>query len=127
MMQKQLQSACHLYDDEGNIIDIAGLLVEEASEVSSKHMKGFLNTRSREPLDPSLQKELLELDCSQLLFSTTADASEIRGVNLPCGKRPDQCSISVLRDFIAARGGRISENKPQLIKIVKQHLLLDPR
>ena len=38
---------------------------------------------------------------------------------MPANKTPDQCTVSELRDFVAARGGKISGRKPELVNTVK--------
>ena len=54
-----------------------------------------------------------------------ADHSSIRGVCLPEGKTAEQCTVAQLRDYIAARGGKITMNKPELIRTSKQYSFIE--
>ena len=114
-----------IYDEDSNVINLSGKLLVPADTTSKKHMRGELHSRSREAFCDKLKKEIEALDCSQLLHKSAADASTIRGVCLPDGKQPNQCTVAQLRDFIAARGGKISMNRPELIKTVRQYQFIE--
>ena len=58
-------------------------------------------------------------------MQTAAEASTIQGVNLPDGKIQEQCHVPDLRDFLACRGGSITMNKPELVKMVKLYQFME--
>ena len=65
------------------------------------------------------------MDCSQLIHQTAAKASTIRGISLPEGRAVNECTVANLRDFIAARGGKISMKKSELVTAVKQYQFIE--
>ena len=113
-----------VYDTDANSVDLSNALVRRATPAFKRHMKGELNSRSLEEFDGDLREQLNSLDCAQLLHRSAADASTIRGVRLPTDKTVDQCNVSELRDFVAARGGKISLTKPHLVKATKAYSFL---
>jgi hypothetical protein len=115
----------HVYDEHSNIIDLSGRIVKQASQQLKQHMNGEVHTRTAEAFEQPFASELGSLDCSQLLLRSAAEVSTIRGVQLPANKPVDQNGVPVLRDFIAARGGSITMNKPDLVKAVKCYQLLE--
>ncbi|KAL7537995.1 hypothetical protein ACHAWF_012226, partial [Thalassiosira exigua] len=115
----------HVYDTDANIVDLSNTLVRRATPAFKRHMKGELNSRSLEEFDADLREQLNSLDCSQLLHCSAADVSTIRGVRLPTDKTVDQCNVSELRDYVAARGGKISLTKPHLVKAAKAYSFLE--
>ena len=113
------------YDGDSNTVDFSGQIIEPSTAQSKQHMSALANSRSREPFDVSLAKSIESFDVAQLLHKSMADVSTIRGVQLPENKRPEQCRVSELRDFVAARGGKISLNKPALVAAARQYLFLE--
>jgi hypothetical protein len=120
-----IYSLPHVYDEHSNIIDLSGRTVQQASQQLKQHMNGEVHTRTAEAFEQPFASELGSLDCSQLLLRSAAEVSTIRGVQLPANKPVDQNGVPVLRDFVAARGGLITMNKPELVKAVKCYQLLE--
>ena len=114
-----------IYDSKSNIVEQSGKLIVRADATSLKHMRGELHSRSREAFDAKLQSELDSLRPEHLLHCSVTETSLIRGVSLPAGKTVDQCIVAELRDFIAARGGGITMNRPELVRTAKQYQFLE--
>ena len=114
-----------VYDDKSNIISMSGQRISAANQQTVRHMAGKNNSRTMEPHPSSLTKAIESIDCSQLLLKTAADASTIRGANLPENKTPSECTVSILRDFIAARGGKISGRKEELVALVDTYQFIE--
>lgn len=106
-----------VYDEHSNIIDMnSGDIIQPATDKSRQHMAGQLNSRTQEEFSQCIREEINKIKCCELLRQTAADVSTIRGVNLPEGKEAHECNVSVLRDFVAARGGKITmTTRPNLI------------
>lgn len=114
-----------IYDGQSNIIDMTGRLVVDATTHSKRHMLGDLDSRTGEEFSDELRDQLQSMDCSQLNAKTAADASAIRGVKLPDGKAADNCHVPELRDFVAARGGKISMARDDLVSAVKCYQFIE--
>lgn len=114
-----------VYDADANIVDFTGMLIEGTSPQHKLHMAGKANTRSTEPFNEELHTSIMCMDVSQLLHHSAADASTIRGVNLPLSVAAEQCDVPTLRDHIAARGGKISGKKADLVKASKSYIFLE--
>jgi len=67
-----------------------------------QHVMGKFNSRTMEPHPSSLVSAILSIVCSRLLLKTAPDVSTICGANLPENKKSSECTVSVLRDFIAS-------------------------
>ena len=114
-----------VYNDNGNLVDIRGRYFEKANVHNKfkQHMMGNLDVETLSELPVDLYDDIY---WSDLLMQTTASASTIRGVNLPDGKAPSQCTVSVLRDAVSARGGKISGiDKEGMVKLVKAYQLVE--
>ena len=72
----------NVYDNDRNIIDFGGSIVQSANSHLKQHANGKLNSRTAEPFTPDFKTVMENLDCSQLLNETVADVSTIRGVKL---------------------------------------------
>ena len=114
-----------VYDDSASIIGFDGSVVKRSTPLFKKHVLGDVNSQTLEHFDDSLVQEIRSLDCAQLLHCSVANASTIRGVHLPRNKSVEQCNVSELRDFVAARGGKISLNKPELVETSKSYSFLE--
>lgn len=117
-------STREFYDNESNIVDFSGHIVERATAQSIKHKSGHVNNRSREPFNESLAKTIKLLDVSQLLHKSIANILVVRCARLPSNQRPGQCKVK-LRDFVAEREGKISLNKLELVAATKKDLFLE--
>ena len=122
-----IYSGGKVYDGESNVINMnGGSVITEATNQSNNHRAGKANPKTRKAYSDSLSSLIDSLECAQLINVTTAAVSTIRGANLPPNKAAADCNVSELRDFIAARGGKISgKNKGELIKIVKRYQLIE--
>lgn len=114
-----------IYDDSSNIIFFDGAVDKESTLSFNLHKAGVYNSRTALPFLPEEANLIKTMDCSQLLVNTAAETSTIRGVNLPPGATPEECTVSALRDFLAARSGSITGNKPELVKAVKSHQFVE--
>lgn len=114
----------HVYDQDANVIEMrSDRVIKRATQQTKAHMGGKCDSRSMDDFEDSLRKLINDMDCSQLIHRTLAEVSEIRGVNLP--KNPDQCTVPDLRDFCAARGGKISLLKADLITNAKLYQFIE--
>jgi hypothetical protein len=77
-----IYSLGNVYDNDRNIIDFGGSIVQSANSHLKQHANGKLNSRTAEPFTPDFKTVMENLDCSQLLNETVADVSTIRGVKL---------------------------------------------
>jgi len=114
-----------IYDDDSNTISMTGVTINEATETTKQHMEGSVDTKTMQPHPSELIEEMNRLESMQLLHQTVANESNIRGAKLPEGKTAAECNVGELRDLVAARGGKVSLNKPQLIPLAKQYLFLE--
>ena len=104
-----------VYDRDSNIVDLSGQHVENATAQSKRHMAGELNSKTRVEHSKDFLNELQSIDFSQFLNQTAADVSKICGVQMI--KPAAECTVSQLRDFVGAQGGKISGRKDELVKV----------
>ena len=109
-----------IYDADGNTVELGGSVIERATTQSKKQRAGKSNSCTREDHDPAFVEVLQRLPIAQLLHRSAAISSTIRGVQLPENREPNLCKVTELRDFIAARGGKITMNKAELVSTTKQ-------
>ena len=114
-----------VYDENSNIIDLSGNVQQEATERTRRHMEGKLDSRSEKEFSETLKNTLNSMKCDQLVHCSVADVTTIRGAQLSNGKRLEDCTVSELRDFCAARGGKITGTKSELVKKAKAFQLLE--
>ena len=88
-------------------------------------MRGQCNSRTREEHHPNFVKELELIDCSQLLHQSAADVTKILGIRQPSKKTIEQCNCEDLWTYISCRGGKVSMNKPELIKTCQQYQFIE--
>jgi hypothetical protein len=89
-------------------------------------MKGETNTLTGEEHDEKFKEELLGKKWSEFILQTEADASTIKGVNLPHNRTTiEECTVPELRDYIGCRGGKISGNRSELLAIAKSYQYLE--
>ena len=116
----------NVYDKRSNVINMmTGCRISESNEQSKQHMAGKVNSRTREEYSEDLVAEIDKMDCSQLLKVSAADTSTIRGAHLPANKTANQCTMPILRDFVGARGGKMTGNKNELVLAVKRYQLIE--
>ena len=121
-----IYSSGKVYDNDANIIDMTtGDIITEATSESKLHMRGDVNSKTRREHPPEFVDELNNTDWSQFIHATAANTSTIRGVTLPAGKEIHQCNVTQLSDFVAARGGKISIKKPELITAASCYQFLE--
>lgn len=114
----------HVYDQDANVIEMrSDRVIKRATQRTKAHMRGKCDSRSMDDFEDSLRKFINGMDCSQLIHRTIAEVSAIRGVNLP--KPPEQCTVPDLRDFCAARGGKISLLKADLVTNAKCYQFIE--
>ena len=100
-------------------------MLKQGTGLSRRHMNGDVDSRSKEELSKEVRDWINTTNYAQLRLQTVAEASTIRGVNLPVGKTIDQCTVAQLRDYIAARGGKISMNRTELVVAAKHYQFLE--
>ena len=118
----------NIYDNSSSIRKMNGQIVEQATELSKQHMAGKVNSRTCQEHPTDLRGELNDLakNCNQLILQTAADASTILGVRLPENRdKREDCTVKELRNYIAARGGKISGKREQLLTAAKAHQFLE--
>jgi hypothetical protein len=114
-----------IYDEKSNIVNMKGGKIKEATELSKRHMEGGVDSRTRGELRKEVRDWINNTNYAQLRLQTVAEASTIRGVNLPAGKTIDQCTVAELRDYIAARGGKIGLLRAELVVAAKHYQFLE--
>lgn len=118
-----IYSNAHIYDKHSNtILTATGEQINEATDKSKQHIKGSIDTKTQQPHPKKLLDEMSNIESRQLLHQSAANESQIRGAKLD--KTPSQCTVTELRDFIAAHGGNITGNKPDLVPLAEQYLFL---
>ena len=113
-----------IYDEHSNTISLTGVTKETATNKSKQHMEGSVHPKTLQPLSNDILGKMNKLENAQLLHNTATSALNIRGATLPQGKTAAQSTVAQLRDFVAARDGKASLNKPQLIPLVEQYLFI---
>ena len=91
------------YDDNANIVSLAGHKVKDVDWGRLRHVHGDVDAKTCQAFTTAQQKDIDSVQSHNLLHNSETNKSKIKGLSLPEGKTTlDECSVQELKTMVVA-------------------------